>query len=297
MVRLGSLVLLLPSVVSFVFHFPPSPISVRTPLRYDFATMQQRRTKIKASDAEGADSIAILVDENARLRKMLMERGVQLGPKAKMSDGEEFLGGDNLWCDDEDGDKICVIEDMSFDDNLKERGRWLVGLLVLQSCSSFILASNEALLQKHPAIIYFLTMLVGAGGNAGNQASVRVIRGLALGTLTRKNQGDFLRKELTTAFYLSLLLSIAGFARAVLFKVPGAETLAITISLFSIVFFSIVFGATLPLLLKSLGTDPAHSSTSIQVIMDILGVVFTVGISTLLLDSPWGHWMVERLVG
>jgi Mg/Co/Ni transporter MgtE len=72
--------------------------------------------------------------------------------------------------------------------------------------------------------------------------------------------------------------------------------MAITIALFSIVFFSIIFGATLPLLLKSLGIDPAHSSTSIQVIMDILGVVFTVGISTLLLDSPWGHWIVERLV-
>lgn len=27
-------------------------------------------------------------------------------------------------------------------------------------------------------IVYFLTMLVGAGGNAGNQASVRVIRGI-----------------------------------------------------------------------------------------------------------------------
>jgi len=99
------------------------------------------------------------------------------------------------------------------------------------------------------------------------------------------------------AFYLSILLSIAGFVRAVLFKIPGPETLAITMSLFCIVFFSIVFGATLPLLLKSVGTDPAHSSTSIQVIMDILGVVFTVGISTVLLDSPWGHRMVTLLVG
>jgi Mg/Co/Ni transporter MgtE len=139
-----------------------------------------------------------------------------------VAEGEEFVGGESLWCDDDDGDEVCVIDNTSFDDNIRERGRWLVGLLVLQSCSSFILSANEALLQKHPSIIYFLTMLVGAGGNAGNQASVRVIRGLALGTLTSKNQGDFLRKELTTAFYLSLLLSVAGFARAVLFKVPGA---------------------------------------------------------------------------
>ena len=57
--------------------------------------------------------------------------------------------------------------------NVWDRAGWLVGLLVLQSMSSFILARNEALLQEHTIIIRFLTMLVGAGGNAGNQASVR----------------------------------------------------------------------------------------------------------------------------
>jgi cation transporter-like permease len=44
---------------------------------------------------------------------------------------------------------------------------------MLQSFSGIILSRNEALLADHPVIIYFLTMLVGAGGNAGNQASVR----------------------------------------------------------------------------------------------------------------------------
>jgi len=43
----------------------------------------------------------------------------------------------------------------------------------MQSFSGLILSRNEALLSDHPVIIFFLTMLVGAGGNAGNQASVR----------------------------------------------------------------------------------------------------------------------------
>ena len=75
---------------------------------------------------------------------------------------------------DEDDDGTCPIEPgVSFADALKDRAYWLVGLLTLQSLSGFILARNEMLLQSHPVIIYFLTMLVGAGGNAGNQASVR----------------------------------------------------------------------------------------------------------------------------
>lgn len=65
------------------------------------------------------------------------------------------------------------IQDEPFWSLVSDRARWLVGLLVFQSMSSFILARNEALLQQHTVIVRFLTMLVGAGGNAGNQASVR----------------------------------------------------------------------------------------------------------------------------
>ena len=67
----------------------------------------------------------------------------------------------------------ALLQEESFLRVIQDRAGWLVGLLVLQSMSSFILARNEELLSEHMVIIRFLTMLVGAGGNAGNQASVR----------------------------------------------------------------------------------------------------------------------------
>jgi Mg/Co/Ni transporter MgtE len=148
-----------------------------------------------------------------------------------------------------------------------------------------------------PIVVYFLTMLVGAGGNAGNQASVRVIRGLALGTLNSQTQSQFLNREIKMAMALSTMLSVAGFVRAAVFRTPLPETLAVTIALFLIVFTSVCFGAVLPLGLKGVGVDPAHSSTSIQVIMDILGVLLTVVVSTAILDTPLGGMIVERLSG
>ncbi len=190
----------------------------------------------------------------------------------------------------------CPVEpNISFKDAMKSRAYWLVGLLALQSCSGFILSRNEMLLQDHPVIIYFLTMLVGAGGNAGNQASVRVIRGLALGTLNPQTQSQFLSRELRMAISLSIILSLAGFLRATLFQTPFPETMAVTLALSLIVFSSICLGAVLPLLLQKLGVDPAHSSTTIQVVMDILGVVLTVFVSTAVLDSPWGRVLVKGL--
>lgn len=54
----------------------------------------------------------------------------------------------------------------------------MLGLLVLQSMSSFVLDSYQELLRNHLVVTLFLTMLVGAGGNAGNQSAIKVIRGL-----------------------------------------------------------------------------------------------------------------------
>jgi Mg/Co/Ni transporter MgtE len=65
----------------------------------------------------------------------------------------------------------------SRDDVLAEawsRGKWLLGLLVLQSMSSVVLDKYQDLLQHHLVITLFLTMLVGAGGNAGNQSAIKV---------------------------------------------------------------------------------------------------------------------------
>ena len=120
-----------------------------------------------------------------------------------------------------------------------------------------------------------------------------VIRGLALGTLNENTQKQFLSREFKMAGALSLLLSIAGFIRCAIFRTPFAETFAITCALALIVFSSILLGAILPLILKKLDVDPAHSSTSIQVVMDILGVVLTVLVSTAILDGPVGQKLMN----
>lgn len=140
-------------------------------------------------------------------------------------------------------------------------------------------------------------MLVGAGGNAGNQASVRVIRGLALGTLNESTQSQFLQREFKMAAALSGLLAVAGFIRAAVFATPFAETVAVTAALWMIVLTSVCLGAVLPLGLRRIGVDPAHSSTSIQVIMDILGVVLAVVVSSAVLDSPLGVLLIRKLGG
>jgi Mg/Co/Ni transporter MgtE len=192
---------------------------------------------------------------------------------------------------DEDFETHISQAEPSLMRNVMDRSGWLIGLLIFQSLSSFILRYNEALLQNHPSIVYFLTMLVGAGGNAGNQATVRAIRGIALGTLKEDTFVKFITKEAFTGMMLSVILGFFGFLRVTVLSssTTFAESIAISIALLTIVFSSVFLGALLPILFHKIGIDPAHGGTTIQVVMDILGVIITCTVSTKLLDGVLSH--------
>ncbi len=79
----------------------------------------------------------------------------------------------------------------------------------------------------------------------------------------------------STPIHLALLGFVGGFRSFISPHTTSTETVAIVVALVLIVFISVVLGSTLPLMLQAIKVDPAHSSTSIQVIMDILGVIIT----------------------
>ena len=157
---------------------------------------------------------------------------------------------------------------------------WLSGLLMLQSISSFILEANRELIEEHIVLTLFLTMLVGAGGNSGAQAAVAVIRGIALKRVSRRNMHIILLNELIVGVLLSSSLFFVGFGRVVITRgdffldpVAVREALTIGIALWLVVIFAVTIGAGLPLLFHFyLEIDSAHSGSSVQVIMDVLGV-------------------------
>jgi len=174
------------------------------------------------------------------------------------------------------------------------RAGWLVGLLMFQSMSSLILEYFDILIRKHPIVIYFLTMLVGAGGNAGGQSTVLVVRQLALAACrgkasdTQLSMAKVVGDEVSVGLRLSGVLFCAAFLRCFLFDVRGNECLAICLSMVCIVFFSTIIGAALPLLLQRLQLDPAHAGAAIQVVMDISGVTITCVVSCLVLGLQLG---------
>lgn len=178
-----------------------------------------------------------------------------------------------------------LVDILPFWQRLRKRAGVLIALLIFQSCSSFILAHYEALLTRHSVIVFFLTMLVGAGGNAGNQAAVLVIRGLATGEITARNAPGYVLGEAKMAFSISVLMVGAGYVRVILFGYSQLDALAISCSLLAIVFSSVLIGSTLPLMLHRWQLDPAHAGATIQVIMDLMGVCITCLVCSIMLKG------------
>lgn len=79
---------------------------------------------------------------------------------------------------------------------------------------------------------------------------------------------------------MSLFLGVVAYARVLLqrgeYNYEGfIASFAITLSLILIVFSSVIIGALLPLMFQMIKLDPAHAGPTIQVVMDMIGVLIT----------------------
>jgi len=277
---------------------PRVPLSAKTAAVADRADTTSR---LLALEAERRELRAKLDANMERQRALALGADVEARAPQRTADATSCEASPTVWteaCDvDLDDDAAASTKRAKaapdetpgeFARGALSRGTWLVGLLAAQSASSLVLETNEAVIQRHPVIVFFLTMLVGAGGNAGNQAAVRIIRGLAVGAVVPgENGAGFVFRELKMALCLATALSGVGFVRVYSFTAATTttEALAITASLFLIVFLSIVLGAALPILLEKLGAGASNAATTIQVVMDVSGVLITCAVCGYVLDG------------
>jgi len=157
----------------------------------------------------------------------------------------------------------------------KSRIPWLIILMFLATFTGLIINHFEDALAAQTALIAFIPMLMGTGGNAGNQASVSIIRSLTLGEL---EFSDFLRviwKEFRVSLLTGIALAICSFAKLILLDgATAAVSLVVSLSLAVTVLAAKLVGAGLPMLAKKIGLDPAvMASPFITTIVDVLSMV------------------------
>mmetsp|Transcript_47269 Transcript_47269/g.131991 ORF Transcript_47269/g.131991 Transcript_47269/m.131991 type:complete len:385 (+) Transcript_47269:1-1155(+) len=159
------------------------------------------------------------------------------------------------------------VEDHESLDKFWPRVCVLAVMLLLQSVSSLILVSFASLLKRKPHIVYFLTMLVGLGGNAGGQSVVLAIRKIALG----KEVG--LGRQVIIGIGMGIVLAPVAYLRSYVVS-PGELEIGLTIAM-SVIFLTAAgttLGTVAPMLFHMFSVDPGHTAPVIQVIMDMVGI-------------------------
>eukprot|EP01054_Gregarina_sp_Poly1_P010201 Gregarina_sp_Poly_1__10200@NODE_704_length_6682_cov_70_537566_g531_i0_p2_GENE_NODE_704_length_6682_cov_70_537566_g531_i0NODE_704_length_6682_cov_70_537566_g531_i0_p2_ORF_typecomplete_len308_score40_28MgtE/PF01769_16/1_1e03MgtE/PF01769_16/6_1e11PIGH/PF10181_9/0_075DUF3007/PF11460_8/4_8Phage_holin_3_7/PF05449_11/2_8Phage_holin_3_7/PF05449_11/1_6e02Phage_holin_3_7/PF05449_11/6_6e02_NODE_704_length_6682_cov_70_537566_g531_i013372260 len=227
--------------------------------------------KVNPRASSSCKALRPLQSETIEVIQFTSNDGVSLQNEALS--GEDLLSPPNL--------QMIIREDTETLTRFSHRFAWLVVLLMLQSLSSFILKHFESIFLQHSIVVFFLTMLVGAGGNAGSQSTVLAIRGIAKGSFApRSSVADFVLNEIATGFKLAVILAGVSFVRVWLFDGNIWEVVAICVSMFGIVFVAVLIGTLLPLSLWYLGFDAAHAGAAIQVTIDIVGVTITCVVSS-----------------
>lgn len=154
---------------------------------------------------------------------------------------------------------------------LYHRGFILAFLLVLESITSIIIGRYESVL--NPFFMMFFAMLVSTGGNTSGQTSAIAIQGMASGDINSSNILRFIRREICIGGLLAIFLSIVAFVRVYAAHTDLVGSVVVSSSLGLIVFFSVMLGASFPLILKKVGVDPAFSAGPLlATLMDILGI-------------------------
>ena len=179
-------------------------------------------------------------------------------------------------------------------ETFKARIPWLLFLMISATFTGAIISSFESKLTACLALIAFIPMLMGTGGNSGSQSSVTVIRAISLGDIDFSDIFRVIWKELRVSVVCGVVLGIVNFVKMYLVDYlwlnnfdPGIEIMeiiAVCLTLVIVVIVAKLVGTILPIVAKRFGFDPAvMASPLVTTILDAVSLIIYFSIAAALL--------------
>ena len=175
-------------------------------------------------------------------------------------------------------------------DMAKNRIGWLLILMVTATFTGQIIEGFENQLATIAGLTACIPMLMGTGGNSGNQASTLIIRGLALGEVKLKDFFKVLWKEIRVSLLVGVILGIANYLRMLIVRlatgneVTDSVILVVSLSVVAVVIVSKTIGCTLPIIAKALKLDPAlMAGPLITTLVDAISLLVYFGFASALI--------------
>ena len=166
----------------------------------------------------------------------------------------------------------------------QRRAIWLGINLITAFMASWVVSNFETTLEKVVTVAILMNVVASMGGIAGSQTITLVIRGLALGQVSRSNRQWIFNKEIVVSLLNGALWALVVAAIATLWFKDFSIGLVIAAALIINLVFAAGSGVIIPLVLRRLGIDPAIAgSVILTTITDIVGLLAFLGLATLFL--------------
>jgi magnesium transporter len=183
-----------------------------------------------------------------------------------------------------------ALEKPYFDNSIfnvvRQRFPWLTMLFLGGLLTIKVIHSFEAELDKVVALVFFIPLLIGTGGNAGSQTVITVIRSLSLGEIGVQHAWKVVTREATTGFLVGALLSVVAFGLGYFMTHSFTIALTIALTVVAICVWSTAVGALIPLGAHRVGVDPAVlSAPMISTLVDATGLLIYLTIAKLILSQ------------
>jgi magnesium transporter len=182
----------------------------------------------------------------------------------------------------------------TFVDLMRKRVGWLALLFVGEMFTVSALGIFEEQLKTAVVLSLFIPLIISSGGNSGSQASTLVIRAMTVGEVRLRDWWRVARREVFSGITLGSVLGLMGFSRVMIGNLMGWDpqpyavrlSIAIGLSLVSVVLLGTMAGSMLPFALRKIGFDPASASAPlVSTLVDLTGLLIYFGIATMLLGG------------
>jgi len=156
---------------------------------------------------------------------------------------------------------------------VRSRVVWLLVLAIGAALTVRVLDAFEATLAEVVTLALFVPLLIGTGGNTGNQAATTVTRALALRDVAPRDIARVMAREFQVGLSLGLILGSVGYVLTSLIF-DRSIGLVIGLTLLSVCTMAATVGGMMPLLAKAIRADPAvFSNPFITTFVDATGLM------------------------
>jgi len=176
-------------------------------------------------------------------------------------------------------------------DAIKSRLPWLVINLGTAYLAASVIRHFDDTVKQIPIIAAYMTVIAGMGGNAATQALAVTVRRISLSDLSDKQAYDTVLKEFLVGLLNGAANGLIVFGVALFYDGNPMLGLVLFLAMTGNLIVAGLTGASIPLVLKRVGIDPAvASSIIITTFTDCAGFLLPLWFATkLLLPPPLHH--------